>query len=114
MKAFHAEPSQENASNAHATVSELKRVTLTHLDHEERDMEPIAAAHRSSTQMKAAQKAVRRAHKGQAGDFFAWLLDGAGPDAKAALRQEVPPPVLFVISRVGGRGYRRLIAPMWR
>ena len=113
MKAFHGEPSQENASKARVAVTELKTVTLSHLAHEERDLEPIAAAHRSSAQMKAAQKAVRRAHKGQTGDFFAWLLDGADPDAKAGLRQEVPPPVLFVISRVGGRDYRRRIAPMW-
>jgi hypothetical protein len=114
MQVFHAEPSQENASKAHATVTELTRVTLSHLAHEERDLEPIAIAHRSSTQMKAAQKAVRRAHRGQAGNFFAWLLDGADHDAKAGLRQEVPPPVLFVISRVGGRDYKREIAPMWR
>ncbi len=114
MKVFHAEPSQDNASKTHATVTELTRVTLSHLAHEERDLEPIAAAHQSSSQMKAAQKAVRKAHKGDTGNFFAWLLDGADPDAKAGLREEVPPPVLFVISRVGGRDYRRRIAPMWR
>jgi hypothetical protein len=114
MKAFCSEPSPENASKAHATVTELERVTLSHLAHEERDMEPIAAAHRSSTQMRAAQKAVRKAHKGQTGTFFRWLLDGADLEAKAGLRQEVPPPVLFVISRVGGRDYKRRIAPLWR
>ncbi len=114
MKAFHAEPSQENASKAHATVTELNRVTLSHLAHEEQDLEPIAAAHLSSSQMKAAQKAVRRAHKGETGNFFAWLLDDADLDTKAGLRREVPPPVLFVISRVGGHDYRRRIAPTWR
>jgi hemerythrin-like domain-containing protein len=113
MKGFHAAPSQENASRAHATVTELERVTLSHLAHEERDLEPIAAAHRSSPQMKAAQKAVRKAHKGQTGTFFRWLLDGADLDAKTGLRREVPPPVLFVITRIGGRDYSRRITPMW-
>ena len=63
--------------------------------------------------MKAAQKAVRRAHKGNAGTFFTWLLDGADPDARAGLRHEVPPPVLFVYGRLSGRTYTREIASVW-
>ena len=63
--------------------------------------------------MEACQKAVRKAHKGNSGTFFTWLLDGADPDAKAGLRREVPPPVLFVISRIGGRDYTRHIASVW-
>ncbi len=113
MKDVHAEPSKENVSRAHTTITELERVVLSHLAHEERDMEPIAAAHRSAPEMKAAQKAVRKAHKGQTGTFFAWLLDGASGDTTAALRREVPPAVLFVASRIGGRDYRRRIAPVW-
>jgi hypothetical protein len=113
MKDFHAAPSEENASRAHATITELETVALSHLAHEERDMEPIAAAHRLSPEMKAAQKGVRKAHKGQAGTFFAWLLDGASNDAKAGLRREVPPAVLLVARPIGGRDYRRRIAPVW-
>jgi len=113
MKTFHAGPSEENASTAHSSTTDLGGVILSHLAHEERDLEPIAAAHSASPQMKAAQKAVRKAHKGNTGTFFTWLLDGADPDAKAGLRRELPPPVLFVIVRVGGRDYNRRIAPVW-
>jgi hypothetical protein len=113
MKTFHDDPSQENATTAHAKVSELETVIESHLTHEERDLEPLAAAHPSSPQMKAAQKEVRKAHKGNTGTFFTWLLDGADPDAEAGLRREIPPPVLFVFSRVGGGDYRRRIAPVW-
>jgi hypothetical protein len=66
-----------------------------------------------SAQMKAAAGKVRRAHKGNAGMFAAWLLDGADPDAQAGLRREIPSPVLFVLSRVGGRDYNRRIATVW-
>ncbi|HEV3369977.1 MAG TPA: hemerythrin domain-containing protein [Acidimicrobiales bacterium] len=113
MKAFHGDPSAENASTAQSTITDLGGVILSHLDHEERDLEPIAAANPGSPQMKAAQKAVRKAHKGNTGTFFTWLLDGADPDARAGLRREIPPPVLFVIVRVGGRDYNRRIAPVW-
>ena len=32
---------------------------------------------------------------------------------KAYVRSTVPPPVVFLLSRVVGRGYRRRIAPIW-
>lgn len=51
------------------------------------------------------------AHK--TGTLFAWLLDGSDADAQQGLSREVPPPVLFVISRAGGRHYRRTVAPVW-
>jgi hypothetical protein len=113
VKAFHVDPSEETASTARATIAELGGVIESHLVHEERDLEPVAAAHSASPQMKAGLKAVRTAHKGNAGTFFTWLLDGADSDAKAGLRREVPPPVLFVITRIGGRDYTRRIAPTW-
>ena len=40
-------------------------------------------------------------------------MDGAGPDTTAALRKQIPPPVLFVLNRFAGRGYRREIATTW-
>ena len=113
MKVFHAGPSEESASTARSTIGDLGGVILSHLVHEEQDLEPIAAAHPDSPQMQAAQKAVRKAHKGNTGTFFTWLLDGADLDARAELRRELPPPVLFVIVRVGGRDYNRRIAPVW-
>lgn len=113
MKAFDSEPSTDAVSTARGAITELDGVVRNHFTHEERDLEPVAELHHASPQMKAAQKAVRKAHKGNAGVFFAWLLDGAGADDKAGLRREVPAPVLFVITRVAGRDYTRRIAPVW-
>jgi hypothetical protein len=44
---------------------------------------------------------------------MAWLQDGADPAALAALRREVPAPVLWAITRTAGRQYRKEIAPTW-
>lgn len=84
-----------------------------HLEHEERDLEPFAAQHKGSPEVKQAGAAVRKAHKGVTGTFITWLLDGADADAVAGLRHEIPPPVLFVLTRIPGRQHRQEIAPVW-
>jgi hypothetical protein len=113
MKVFHADPSEQKTASARTAVAALTSAITEHLDHEERDLEPFAVAQKAAPQMKAAQKAVRKAHKGNQGTFFAWLLDGASADDARGLRREIPPPVVFVISRVGGRRYTRTVAPVW-
>ena len=113
VKGLAAEPSAEQALAARSAVGHLDGVVAEHLSHEERDLEPLMAAQRGAPPLKAAAKSVRKAHSGNAGAFFAWLLDGAGPDDVRGLRREIPPPVLFVVSRVGGRQYTRTVATVW-
>jgi hypothetical protein len=113
MQAFRGAPTAENAAAARVAVGALGTVLLDHLAHEERDLEPFSARHHATPQIKAAQTAVRKAHKGNAGTFMAWLQDGADPAAAAALRREVPAPVLWLVTRTAGRRYRTKIAPAW-
>jgi Hemerythrin HHE cation binding domain len=113
VEVFHADPSAANAKEARDVIGDLEAVLTSHLVHEEREMEPRAAEFHATPEIKAAQKRARRAHRGNQGTLFAWLLDGADDDVERGLRREVPRPVLFVISRVGGRGYRRTVAPIW-
>ena len=113
MRAFRADPVSANASAARAAVGELRAVLVDHLEHEERDLEPLAAASRGTPEIKAAQQTVRKVRKGEAGTYFAWLADGADPETRSLLKREVPPPVLFVLTRLGGRDYNRRIAPVW-
>jgi hypothetical protein len=113
MRTFRADPSEQNTAAARSAIANLATVLGDHLTHEERDLEPLAAEHLSSPQMKDAARKVRQAFKGNAGTFMAWLQDGADADARAALRHEIPPPVLFVLTRFGGRDYNRRIAPIW-
>ncbi|HEY3527674.1 MAG TPA: hemerythrin domain-containing protein [Nocardioides sp.] len=107
------DPAATQAAAARAAVGELSEVLLEHLAHEEADLEPFAAAHHSTPQLKAAQVAVRKAHRGNQGTFIAWLLDGAAPDDVAGLRKQIPPPVLAVLNAVPGRRYRKDVATVW-
>ena len=113
MEVLQSEPSASNARTARGAIGDLEAVVTEHLAHEERELEPRAAEFHAMPEMKEAQKRVRRAHRGNQGTLFAWLLDGADADAKRGLNHEVPAPVVFVISRAGGRRYRRTVAPVW-
>ncbi|MGH3281824.1 MAG: hemerythrin domain-containing protein, partial [Trebonia sp.] len=94
MRALRSDPSSGNAEAARRSLGELKEVTDAHLAHEERDLEPFAASHAATPQLKAANTAVRRSLGWNAtGTFFAWLTDGADPGDVAALRRVIPPPV---------------------
>lgn len=114
MSALAADPTAAHAAAAHTAVVRLREVLVRHLEHEERDLEPLAVDLYATPPLAAARKAVRRAHPDSSvGTFIAWLLDGADDDARAGLRKEVPAPVVFVVNRFGGRRYRREIAPAW-
>ena len=87
---FRNDPTAARAAEAGAAVRACGDVVTNHLAHEERDLEPLMAERLTSAPMKVASTQVRRASKGEAGDFFAWLLDGADADAEAALRRQMP------------------------
>jgi hypothetical protein len=113
MTGLHADPTREKAAHARAAVQHLTTVLTDHLAHEERDLEPISAAYADTPPMKAAVRTVVKAQKGRLGAVLAWLQDGADRDARRALREQIPPPVVLVATGVGGRGYRRDIASVW-
>lgn len=113
MRRFHQGPTANEAVVARQALAHLSDILLAHLDHEERDLEPISAKYHKSATMRAAQKKVQKAHKGRMGNFFAWLQDGSTAHDKAGLRKQIPAPVVFVITTVAGRHYRRDIGSVW-
>src|SRR3954452_16103314 len=113
VRRLEEDPAARQAAAARAAIGELGEVLLEHLEHEERDLEPWAAARKETPELKAAAVEVRKAHKGGAGTFVAWLLDGASPEDAEALRQEIPGPVVSVLRAVPGRHYRRRVASLW-
>lgn len=113
MTRLGLDPSGGAASSARSSIGRLTDVLFKHLDHEERDMEPISAAHANRPEMKAAVKRVIKSHRGQLGSLVAWLQDGADADARRGLRREIPPPVVFLLATLPGRKYRRDIGSVW-
>jgi hemerythrin-like domain-containing protein len=113
VRRLATDPSSARAADARAAVGELGEVLREHLAHEEADLEPWTASIRDTPQMKQAQVAVRKAHKGQSGTFVAWLLDGASPEDVAGLKREIPAPVVTMLNALPGRHYRKNIATVW-
>lgn len=104
----------EEADAALAAVQRLQAVTVAHLDHEEAEIEPVYLAKQDTPEIKAMGKAFARVSPSRGGRFFAWVLDGASAEERAAVTDEVPGPVLTVIGGVFGRGYRKDVGSVWR
>ena len=104
-----------DAQAAATAMAALEQSTTSHLDHEEREVEPLLLSKHDDPAVKAMGKQFsRRASLPVAGVFFAWMEDGASAEEKAALRQSVPGPVLAIIGGLFGRSYRKEVAPVWR
>jgi hemerythrin-like domain-containing protein len=114
MAAYRASGSAADAESARASVARTQEVVNRHLDHEERDLEPLLQPLLTTDGWKAAEKKLRRASPVVIGLFFAWLQDGMTDEGRAYLRATIPSPVTTFFSRVPGRGYHREIAPTWQ
>ena len=114
MSSYATSGSSDDATDAALAVRRGSVVVDHHLAHEEGELEPFMMAHQDTPQWQAAARQLRKQPPLVAGRFFAWIQDGADPEAQAWLDAEVPKPVRFVLSRVFGRSYHRDIAPVWR
>jgi hemerythrin-like domain-containing protein len=113
MERYADTGSATDAQAARERVVHAQEVVDRHLDHEERDLEPVMVAHAESDEWKAVEKQLRRQPPRVAGPFFAWVQDGMGTEEQRYLEGAVPAPVRFLMSRVFGRSYHREIAPVW-
>ena len=114
MQRFGSAATRSDALTAADSMVATQVVVERHLQHEEQELEPALRPHLETPEWRAVEKRLRAGSPVEGGRMFAWLLDGSGPDADGFLRSMVPRPVLFVLSRVLGRGYHRSIAPVWR
>jgi hypothetical protein len=95
-------------------MDDLRVATLRHLDHEEAEIESFLVEHADHPEIKAMGREFGKRSPQFAGNFFAWVTDGATPQQQAAFKENVPGPVFAVMNTVWGRGYRKEIAPVWR
>ena len=114
MTALTSSPGQGEAEKALAAMQRLREVTVTHLDHEERELEPIYLQNEDAPAIKEMGRKFAKVSPARGGQFFAWLTDGAGAEERAALGANVPAPVLKIIVAFFGRNYRKRVAPVWK
>ena len=113
MGALASTAGQGEAEAALSAMMRLRDVSIEHLDHEEREIEPVYLANADGREMKEMGKKFARTGPLTAGVFFSWVLDGATSEEEQALRASVPGPVLKVLTTLFGRGYRKNVAPVW-
>ena len=113
MAALTSAPGQGEATRALASMQHLRQVTIDHLDHEERELEQTYLDNVESPEIKEMGKKFAKVSPAKGGVFFAWLLDGATPQERSAITENIPAPVLKIITALFGRSYRTKVAPVW-
>ena len=114
LSTYASSGSAADAEAARAGVARARSVVDRHLDHEERELEPLLEPHLESQEWKAVQKQVRPKSLAVTGRFLAWIQDGMSNEGRSYLRGTIPPPVTAILGRVAGRAYHRDVAPVWR
>ncbi len=112
MKTLTRVATADAAKTALMAFENLQAVTLKHLDHEEAELEPVYLKNRETPEIKEMGKKFGKVSPSTGGVFFAWVLDGAGPDEQRTVKEQVPGPVLTILGFFG-RSYRKNVAPVW-
>jgi len=106
--------SADDAAAALEAFTNLRTVTVRHLDHEEAEIEPVYLDKAETEEIKEmGKKFSRDASPKQAGVFFAWLLDGASDAEREMVRGSIPGPVIAILTGLFGRQYKREVASVW-
>ena len=114
IAAVATSPTAAHATAAANAVSACSEVVNAHLDHEERDVEPIAQQLEDDPEWKVMAKKLRPASIVDAANSLAWMEDGAGERERSSLRATVPAPVVSLLTLLLARRYKRQVAPVWR
>ena len=115
MARLRTSASRADADVAAAAMERLQATTVTHLDHEEAETEEALTHNEGDPALKKmGTQFSRRSSPAKAGNFFAWMQDGATEEEMSGLRANVPGPVLMVLGGLFGRRYRKEVATVWR
>jgi hypothetical protein len=83
-----------------------------HLAHEERDGLPLIGVALTAAEWRGVGFKIARSNGlSEAGEMFAWIADGAGPDEAAAAVGTLPPPARLIYRAIWKPRYQR--TPRW-
>jgi hemerythrin-like domain-containing protein len=114
MGMFATAPTRANAAAAKQAIGSLSEVAEEHMTHEEAEIDPVYVAKADAPEIKEMGRKFARGNPVVAGNFMAWVTNGASAEEMAGLRANVPGPVLTIFSKVIGMSYNRRIAPVWK
>ena len=86
MNGLVRDPSRPRADAAREAMGDLRVATVTHLDHEERELEAFYVENADHPEVKAMEGEFRKRARPFGGQFFAWVTDGHHPGARAAFK----------------------------
>jgi Hemerythrin HHE cation binding domain len=113
FKGLEQSPRADQVATCLAAIRQLDTVVTQHLDHEEAELEPMLLAKQDAPEIKEMGRKFGKVGPAAGGQFFAWVTDGATPDELAAIKSQVPAPVITIIGGIFGRNYRKNIASVW-
>ena len=102
-----------DAEAAQEAFDRLQAVTITHLEHEEAEIEPVYLAHQDGPEIKGDGQGLRQGVPGPRRPLLR-LGHRRGDEGRWPRSPTDPGPVLTILSGIFGRGYRRDVAPVWR
>ena len=114
MSALVATPTAEAATAAGEAIATLRTVADEHMTHEEAEIEPVYLEQKDTPEMKEMGRKFSRGNLLVAGNFMAWVQNGASEEEMAGLRDNVPGPILAIFGNVVGMQYKRQVAPVWK
>jgi len=114
MKALTRTAGVAESRAAAVAFKKLREVTVTHLDHEEAELESVYLQNEDAPAVKEMARKFAKVSPARGGRFMAWLMDGATPAEREVLTSNVPGPVLAVLTGVFGRSYKRNVASVWQ
>ncbi|MGB7819415.1 MAG: hemerythrin domain-containing protein [Ornithinibacter sp.] len=113
--AWSADASDDARRRVHDAVVTLQGATIPHLDHEEREAMPVAVDAFDEADWAYLNKNYFRKGLSLADNGWSlmWFMDAVSPEYAAVVRSEIPPPVLWMMTRGFGKRYDREAAVRW-
>jgi hemerythrin-like domain-containing protein len=114
MGAFRSDAGDAGRRELAGALDGFNCVLLPHLAHEEAEVMPRVSACLTADQWHAFEKdAMPPFTVPVLAEYFNWFLEDLDEDRTRRVKASLPAPIVFTMTRVFGRGYRRRAAQRW-